>query len=239
VISREREPRSRPATKSATLAIACVDKASATVSSNSARSGRTGQGRRQYGSAGVMHRADVGVVQVTGVGVGAIDEGRAGGVQVIAAQQDGAAALSSQLQGEPPRSPAPWHSHAHRHDPQEIEDERFHPVDYRVRRVLQPETRGPLGQNGRRSLTRVSRHSRLSFNHRVCAHRNRLWNPDAERLSGFTPPDSRDRRTDAKARCADSRAIGAGYSGLICTLRNFTTPPPYCSAIGPLACLLS
>src|SRR5262249_62241718 len=29
------------------------------------------------------------------------------------------------------------------------------------------------------------------------------------------------------------------YSGLICTLRNFTTPEPYCRANGPLRCFES
>ena len=35
------------------------------------------------------------------------------------------------------------------------------------------------------------------------------------------------------------RSPRADYNGLICTLRNFTTPAPYCNAIGPLANLSS
>src|SRR5437879_1780553 len=35
------------------------------------------------------------------------------------------------------------------------------------------------------------------------------------------------------------RSFLRGHSGLISTLRNFTTPAPYCSAIGPRESLLS
>jgi len=40
---------------------------------------------RQDGGAGVMHRTDVGIVEVAGVGKSAVDEGRAGRVEAITA----------------------------------------------------------------------------------------------------------------------------------------------------------
>src|SRR5919108_3513677 len=56
--------------------------------------------------------------------------------------------------------------------------------------------------------------------------RRPCWHPSAANVPSVHLPPSR-------------QALGADYSGLISTLRNFTTPAPYCRAIGPLANLLS
>jgi len=114
--------------------------------------------RRQDRRARVMHRADMRIVEVAGVGVGAIDESGPARIEAISRQEQAAAAGSSQLQGEPARGHAPRQRSPDGDHPQQIEHQRFHPLDYRGRRIVEPKTCSPFGQDGRRSLVHVCRH---------------------------------------------------------------------------------
>ena len=98
------------------------------------------------------------IVEVARVRVSAVDEGRACSVETITREQDSAAARTTHFQLQPTHRPAPRQLSTHGNDPQQIEHQRFHPVDHRGQRILEPETRGPFGQHGRRSLIVASSH---------------------------------------------------------------------------------
>jgi hypothetical protein len=95
-----------------------------------------------------MHGADMGIVQVTGMGVGAVHERSPRGVDAIAGEEKTARTGAAELQREPSRGAAPRQRRADGDDPQVIEHQSLHSLDDGVRRVLQPETRGPFGENG-------------------------------------------------------------------------------------------
>ena len=107
-----------------------------------------GEDRRQYRRARVVHGADVRVVEVAGVGEGAVDEGGADGVHAIAVQQHGTGGVAAELE-RILLAFLPRQLRAHGNDPQQVEHQRFHPVHNGRRGVLQPEIRCPLREISR------------------------------------------------------------------------------------------
>ena len=107
-----------------------------------------GQHRRQDRSAGVMHRSDMRVVQIAGMGVGAVDEGGARRIGKGAAEQNGRTAAATECECEFACRAAPRQARTDSDNPQQVEHQRLHAFDDFGRRLFEAELFCPRRQCG-------------------------------------------------------------------------------------------
>src|SRR5258706_13579677 len=101
----------------------------------------------------MMHRADVGIVEIARMSKCAIDECRARRVEAIAEKQNAAGAVAAQVEREPSCRSTPRQACTDGNDAKEVEHKRLHSVDDHLRCIFEAEIRGPLGQNACRSAS--------------------------------------------------------------------------------------